>query len=124
MKASEVALIGSAFHILGHEVFMNAVNKGFYGKNVLDYHVNTDTINKGERIALMHSELSEALEGIRKPGPDAHCPEFTSEEVELADCVIRILDHCEAFGLRLVDALLAKHEYNTSREYMHGGKAF
>ena len=32
--------------------------------------------NKAESIALMHSELSEMLEGVRKSLPDDHCPEF------------------------------------------------
>lgn len=40
--------------------------------------------NFGELIALCHSELSEALEGNRKNLPD------DKDEVELADCLIRI----------------------------------
>lgn len=79
--------------------------------------------NKGEKIALMHSELSEMLEGIRKPSADSHCPEFTSEEVELADLLIRAFDYAGYFQLNLVGALLAKLDYNTTREYKHG-KAF
>jgi NTP pyrophosphatase (non-canonical NTP hydrolase) len=79
--------------------------------------------NKAEKIALMHSELSECLEGVRKPGPDKHCPEFTQETVELADAVIRILDYVYHYGLRLEEALVAKATYNESRPYKHG-KAF
>jgi len=79
--------------------------------------------NKAEKICLMHSELSECLEGIRKPGPDSHCPEYTQEEVELADAMIRILDYSYHFNLRLYDALRAKMDYNDTRPYKHG-KAF
>jgi NTP pyrophosphatase (non-canonical NTP hydrolase) len=79
--------------------------------------------NKGEMIALMHSELSEMLEGVRKPGPDSHCPEFTSEEIELADLLIRAFDYAAAHQLRLGAALQAKLAFNLTRPYKHG-KAF
>jgi hypothetical protein len=79
--------------------------------------------NKGEMIALMHSELSEMLEGVRAPCPDKHCPEFTSEEIELADLFIRGFDYAGGFQLRLGEAILAKLRFNASRPHMHG-KAF
>jgi hypothetical protein len=49
--------------------------------------------NRGTMFALMHSELSEALEGIRKDLMDDHLPHRKTEEVELADFVIRALDY-------------------------------
>ena len=75
---------------------------------------------KGNKIALMHSELSEALEAVRKPRQDDHCPMFSNEVVELADCVIRVLSYCYHFNLPLADAILAKAEFNRSRPFMHG----
>jgi NTP pyrophosphatase (non-canonical NTP hydrolase) len=75
---------------------------------------------KLSKLALMMSELGEAVEGVRKPAADQHCPQFSSEEIELADCVIRIFDYCGAFGLRLEAALDAKMAYNESRPYKHG----
>ena len=70
---------------------------------------------------LMVSELGEALEGYRHGNPpDSHCPEYTSLEVELADCVIRIMDFSKGFNLRLGEAIKAKHEYNKSRPFKHG----
>jgi len=87
-------------------------DKGFWHEGV--------NRNKAELIALMHSELSEMLEGVRKPGPDSHCPEFTSEEIELADLLIRALDYAGGFGLRLSEALIVKMAFNATRPHMHG----
>jgi hypothetical protein len=75
---------------------------------------------KGAKIDLMHSELGEMTEGIRKPGPDSHCPEFTQEEIELADVFIRGGDYAAARGLRLAEAIIAKMQFNASRPYKHG----
>lgn len=88
-----------------------AVEKGFW---------DDQPRNKGEQIALMHSELSELLEGIRKPGPDEHCPRFTKEEVELADLLIRAFDYAGGYDLRLLEAIFAKLRYNETRPHKHG----
>jgi len=76
----------------------------------------------GELIALMHSELSEGLECLRKgpDTPDKHLPEFKGIEVELADVIIRIMDMSHAKNLRVGEAVLAKLEFNKTRPYKHG----
>lgn len=71
--------------------------------------------NDGEMIALMHSELSEALEGLRKDRNDDHLPHRKQVEVELADTLIRIFDYAGARGLDLAGALVEKLAYNQRR---------
>ena len=72
--------------------------------------------NFGELIALCHSELSEALEGHRKGLMDDHLPNRPMAEVELADCIIRILDMGAGLGFDLEGAYQEKMAYNAQRE--------
>lgn len=74
------------------------------------------TRNFGEVVALMHSELSEALEADRKSLMDDKLPHLDGRVTEFADCVIRIMDTCEALGLDLAGAIVEKNRYNKSRE--------
>jgi NTP pyrophosphatase (non-canonical NTP hydrolase) len=71
--------------------------------------------NKGELIALIHSELSECLEGVRKNLMDDHLPHRTMEEVELADALIRILDYCGGYDIDIESAVMEKMAYNRER---------
>jgi len=80
--------------------------------------------NKGELIALMHSELSEGLEAIRNDLMSDHIVGFKGIEEELADVMIRIFDFCAKYKLNLSGALMDKMMFNMSRPHKHGGKKF
>lgn len=67
------------------------------------------------KIALIHSEVSEALEGGRKGLPDDHLPHRSAEEVEMADILIRVFDLAGARKLDLAGALIEKLAYNQLR---------
>lgn len=83
------------------------------------------------KMALIHSEVSEAVEEWRKPGEERALYYETKEDgskkpcgigVELADAIIRIGDLAGALGIDLTEMLEAKMEYNDTRSYRHGGK--
>lgn len=71
--------------------------------------------NKGELLCLIHSEISEAMEGERKSLMDDKLPHRLMAEVELADTMIRIFDYASAFGYDLDGAYQEKMAYNAIR---------
>ncbi|AZB88781.1 hypothetical protein [Acinetobacter baumannii] len=71
--------------------------------------------NVPEMLCLIHSEISEAMEGHRKNLMDDKLPHRSMLEVELADALIRICDMAGGLGLDLEGAVLEKLEYNQKR---------
>ena len=126
---------------LGQQIFKDNVRKGFWEQcfskmeeivdnegNLVGYHCFGKYIperrNFGEAIALVHSELSEALEAHRKNLKDSHLPQYDGRAVELADALIRILDMAEGYGYGdiLGQIVLDKLAYNRKRPPKHGKK--
>lgn len=71
--------------------------------------------NVGELLALVHSEISEALEGHRKGRMDDHLPSRRMFDVEIADAAIRLFDIAAHLVPNFEDILLEKLEYNRRR---------
>jgi NTP pyrophosphatase (non-canonical NTP hydrolase) len=121
----ETHLIEQSFHIncLVRECHTRSKNVGWYNYTTTDTPV--------VKLALIHSEISEALEGFRKGLHDDKLPHRPMIEVELADAIIRIFDLAGYLGLDLGGAYAEKLLYNETREdhkleirALEGGKKF
>lgn len=93
--------------------------------------LTSQQVNIAEKLCLVHSEVSEALEGARKNLRDYHLPDRPMLEVELADAIIRILDLAGFLDLDIAGAVIEKLAYNQMRadhklenRKAAGGKAF
>jgi NTP pyrophosphatase (non-canonical NTP hydrolase) len=140
---------------LRDKIHTNAINHGFYNDEVAAVQVVTaagaeQTVSGvkhaffAQRIALIHSELSESLEADRMnrhTDMEAFIANTTEDDVfndtlpfdvafkafikgtveeELADVIIRTLDLCGSLGIDIEKHIELKMKYNESREYKHG----
>lgn len=98
------------------DVHNTAVYSGFWA--------TTDYTNIPTKLALIHSEISEALEEYRMGRLNSYESDYKPEGmvIELADAIIRILDLCAFYDLDIVAALREKSDYNKTRAYRHGEK--
>jgi hypothetical protein len=102
---------------LVHEAHGTAVDKGWW---------ESGDRNVGELLALMHSELSEALEEWRNGHGLVETRTVNGKPegfpIELADVLVRIGDMCGRYGIDLEEAVRIKLVYNRDRPHRHGGK--
>jgi NTP pyrophosphatase (non-canonical NTP hydrolase) len=99
---------------LSAAVHHTAMKKGFWDEEP----------NIPEKLMLIVSELSEALEEYRNKSDLYYEVDGKPEGlgVELADALIRILDLSEWLKLDMGQIIKKKREYNETRPFMHGGK--
>lgn len=109
MYANEKSLFGSLKQ--AQEVIHRMNHKWWHDKDG-----NRLERNKGELLCLIHSEVSECMEGERKDLNDDKLTHRKMAEVELADALIRILDYAEGFGYDVGAAAIEKLQYNETRE--------
>lgn len=113
---------------LSRQIHQNAKDKGFYD----------NPRNIGEMLALIHSEVSEALECDRKKKTISHDPDYVAGlegerfkdsferfikdtfEDELADIMIRVMDLAEHKSVDLEKHIILKMRYNSMRPHKHG----
>lgn len=107
----------------------------FHGKSAGNgwwpQHMRDNPLTVSNKLALIHSEISEAMEGDRKNLMDDKLPHRKMIEVELGDALIRICDLAGFLGLDLGGATMEKDGYNdvradhkTETRKLAGGKAY
>jgi len=89
---------------------------GWWSKEDLELEGKWKIILVASKLALVHSEISEALEGVRKNLKDDHLPHRPMVEVEFADVIIRLLSLSGYLGLDVGGAVKEKFAYNQKRQ--------
>lgn len=123
--------VSDAGKVLQKQCHKASKNAGWWN----DIKTGEETINRphciGEKLMLVVSEISEAMEGHRKNQMDDKLPHRKMIEVELADAIIRIMDLAGAMNLDIGTAIAEKMKYNSIRpdhkkenRLKEGGKSY
>ena len=130
-KVTDWAVLGRAHNINGLVDHFHGKSKaaGWWEEDGRD--LTADKYVHATKLMLIVTEVSEAMEGLRKGLKDDKLPHRPMAEVELADALIRIFDLAGALGYDLGGATVEKDAYNTVRpdhqpgnRKMAGGKAY
>lgn len=131
LSEMEIDLIRNSSHILTTMCHSQAFSAGWWRNPITGEDPRDNPLCFSNKLALIHSEISEALEGDRKSKMDDHLPNRLAREVELADAIIRIFDLAGAYSMDLGGAIAEKLQYNAQRadhklenRAAAGGKAY
>ena len=131
LTPNELDLIRNSANILTTMCHSQAFSAGWWRNPTTGDDPRANPLCFSNKLALIHSEISEALEGDRKSKMDDHLPHRQAREVELADAIIRICDLAGALSMDLGGAIVEKMAFNAVRpdhkmehRAAEGGKAF
>lgn len=131
LTGKELELIRNSASILTTMCHSQAFSAGWWRNPTTGEDPRSNPLCFSNNLALIHSEISEALEGDRKSKMDDHLTTRQAREVELADAVIRIFDLAGAYSMDLAGAIAEKLQYNAQRadhklenRAAAGGKAY
>src|SRR5690606_23436809 len=93
-----------------------AVKSGWWkdvetGEDLADWPKKYFDLLVSTKLMLSVTELAEAMEGHRKDLMDDHLPHRKMLEVEMADCIIRVLDLGGALKMDIAGAVMEKLAY-------------
>jgi NTP pyrophosphatase (non-canonical NTP hydrolase) len=111
----DINSINTAADILQYECHQAAKSAGWWIDPKTGASITDNPYCFSSKLCLVHSEISEAMEGDRKDLMDDKLPHRKMREVELADAVIRIFDMAGAYQMDLAGAIAEKMFYNQSR---------
>ena len=120
IESLEPGLIGQ-LQMLQEAISNWNIRQGFWPSQL----ATDDVTVKLSKLALIHSEVSEAVEAVRKPTLTGALESYDIplETEELADVMIRLLDYAGYYQLDLAEAVTRKLRVNLDRPYKHGKEA-
>lgn len=116
MNLTEYTTIAEATNILVDKCHGASMAAGWWINPATGQDSRDNPMCFSQKLCLIHSEISEAMEGDRKNLMDDKLPARPMREVELADAVIRICDLAGAYGMDLGGAIAEKLAYNAMRQ--------
>jgi hypothetical protein len=108
--------IADACNLLRDVCYEASYKAGWWYNPTTGVNIKDNPMCFSQKLCLIHSEISEAMEGDRKSLKDEKLPHRDAREVELADALIRIYDLAGAYGMDIGGAVSEKMQYNANRQ--------